>query len=572
MGIISMDDQPISATFFNEGRWLTEFVTPDAMEIKKLANELCKDAPSKSSCVIACHEWVGSQIKYKPFIKAKLWVEGKSSINPDVWLQPSLTRRIGVGNCLGEGTKLLVINPKGEYEIKKIEDLANYNGYSVISYNHQKGEVEFQPIIGWFNNGIKEVVKVKFNNGERIVATPDHIFFQGSTAKEIELEEAITGNARVLNFRQIPPLSRYQPSTHKYSHEHLWIVGHYLAEGHGDSTYGKTVICNDDPLLRQKLCSCLDKLKVPHGQTDYPHSNYIRILHKKRGTRGNGLANLKESLWSLGAISQDKALTSDFLSLGRPQLTDIMDGYCDGDGYLPSRINRRRVFASRHKGTYHYKNSYVLRYYTASELLADQLKIIHLILGRPLWSWYRANSGGAGRNPLPQYTLVEFKKPSYGQVNSFRDLGELKIRSAEDSIKMPVYDIEVAENHDFMLANGVMVHNCANKAFLLASLLRNEFDPGEVHVVLGNLHNGNPGGHAWVQVRLGDRVYIVESTRPDVEALVPATIAERYEAAHFFNDKTAYAIEGRTVMQPFCRCYSTWLKDYLDFAYIKGRK
>lgn len=122
------------------------------------------------------------------------------------------------------------------------------------------------------------------------------------------------------------------------------------------------------------------------------------------------------------------------------------------------------------------------------------------------------------------------------------------------------------------LTKRIKVGNCANKSFLLASLLRNEFDPGEVHVVLGNLYNGNPGGHAWVQLRLGDRVFIMESTRADVEALVPAAIAERYEAVHFFNDQTAYAIEGRTVMEPFTACFSTWLKDYLDMAYIEGRK
>ena len=39
-----------------------------------------------------------------------------------------------------------------------------------------------------------------------------------------------------------------------------------------------------------------------------------------------------------------------------------------------------------------------------------------------------------------------------------------------------------------------------------------------------------------------------------------------------FNDKTAYAIEGKTLMMPMSRCYSTWLKDYLDIAYIEGRK
>lgn len=122
------------------------------------------------------------------------------------------------------------------------------------------------------------------------------------------------------------------------------------------------------------------------------------------------------------------------------------------------------------------------------------------------------------------------------------------------------------------LTRRIKVGNCANTSFLLASLLRNELDPGEVHVVLGNLHNGKPGGHAWVQVKLDEQAYIVESTCPDLPAMVHASVATRYEPVHYFNDKTAYAIEGRTVLEPFSRVYSTWLKDYLDHAYIQGGK
>jgi len=118
----------------------------------------------------------------------------------------------------------------------------------------------------------------------------------------------------------------------------------------------------------------------------------------------------------------------------------------------------------------------------------------------------------------------------------------------------------------------VGVGNCANKAFLLASLLRNELSPNQVHCVLGNLYNGKPGGHAWVQVNLGGQEYIVESTQPDVQSLIPAYSVDRYEAVHLFNDEGAYAIEGRTVMEPFTACFSTWLRDYLDWGYIEGRK
>ena len=113
------------------------------------------------------------------------------------------------------------------------------------------------------------------------------------------------------------------------------------------------------------------------------------------------------------------------------------------------------------------------------------------------------------------------------------------------------------------------VGNCVNKAFLLASLLRREFPFQEVYCVLGNLHNGAISGHAWVEANINGQEYILEATRNDVP-LLPVEKADRYEPVHYANDKEIYAVPGRTVMTPFHACYSNWLKDYLDWAYING--
>ncbi len=116
------------------------------------------------------------------------------------------------------------------------------------------------------------------------------------------------------------------------------------------------------------------------------------------------------------------------------------------------------------------------------------------------------------------------------------------------------------------------VGNCANKAFLLTSLLRWDLPADNVFCVLGNLNNnGDSGGHAWCQVNLGGADYIMESTRPDVPHLIKASIATKYEAVHLFNDKEVFYVEGMTVMEPFTAAYSPWLKDYLDWSYIKGQ-
>jgi len=118
----------------------------------------------------------------------------------------------------------------------------------------------------------------------------------------------------------------------------------------------------------------------------------------------------------------------------------------------------------------------------------------------------------------------------------------------------------------------VGVGNCANMSFLVCSLLRKELPADEVYVVLGNLHNGKPGGHGWVEALLGGTNYIIETTRADVPALVPASAAERYEAVHLFNDQKVLAVEGRTIMEPMTECYSTWLRDYLSWSYIESQR
>jgi len=563
---IPMDDQPISSRFFGEGKWLSEFITPDSFEVSTLYNKITENLNTPKDRITACWDWVASQVRYKKFISGTLHIENKIERQNDLWCDPSLTIRVKVGNCLGAGTKVLTIK-NGEYRIKRIEELADYEGYSVFSYNFESGKIEQKPILGWFSNGIREIISARFNNGETIKATPEHRLFHNGA--EIALQDAIAGDADIHNIWRIPPLSRHPQSRFKYSPEHLWLVGMYLAEGcSGDS---HVVICNDDSQILAKIESSLNTLRVPHSRTSYRHSNYVRILHKPVGTQREGIRGQRMGLDQLGHTAGEKHLTADFLSLSRNQLIEIMQGYCDGDGYLPTRKNVRRKFSSKHKGNYSYKKSFILQYGTASEELADQLKLIHLILCRPLWYYYEPNPHGAGKDPLPRHLMIENKKPSYGRIDDFRDLARLKIKEAVDTIKMPVYDLEIADNHNFMLANGILVHNCANKAFLLTSLLRRELSSDEVFCVLGNLeNNGDIGGHAWCEINLGGRDFIMESTRPDVPPLVPTQIATRYQPVHLFNDKQAYYIEGATVMEPFSAAYSTWLKDYLDWAYIEG--
>jgi transglutaminase-like putative cysteine protease len=113
------------------------------------------------------------------------------------------------------------------------------------------------------------------------------------------------------------------------------------------------------------------------------------------------------------------------------------------------------------------------------------------------------------------------------------------------------------------------VGNCVNKAFLLTSLLRRGFPSSEVYCVLGNLHNGAVSGHAWVEANIDGQDYILEATRNDVP-LLEVSKGTRYEPVHYANDENIFAVPGRTVMTPFHSCYSSWLRDYINWAYVHG--
>jgi hypothetical protein len=163
---------------------------------------------------------------------------------------------------------------------------------------------------------------------------------------------------------------------------------------------------------------------------------------------------------------------------------------------------------------------------------------------------------------------------------------EAKIRACWDwvsSIKYKPFirgrlEIEgkISSQSDLWMSPSMAIHipygNCANKSFLLTSLLRNFISADRVYCALGNLHQPAPGGHAWTVVKMPINTYILEATNHDMTPLVDEKVAEIYEPVMYFNDKKVMAVPGRTLLQPFCAVYADWLRDYLDWKYIDGAR
>lgn len=110
--------------------------------------------------------------------------------------------------------------------------------------------------------------------------------------------------------------------------------------------------------------------------------------------------------------------------------------------------------------------------------------------------------------------------------------------------------------------------NCANKTYLLVSLLRQELPTENIWACLGNLNSDHQDGHAFGYLRLNNKDYILETTNPAVKnkPIPIETVGDLYEDVIYVSDKEVRAIQERNVREPFSACYHCipFLRDYLD--------
>ena len=127
------------------------------------------------------------------------------------------------------------------------------------------------------------------------------------------------------------------------------------------------------------------------------------------------------------------------------------------------------------------------------------------------------------------------------------------------------------KQHDtwFFPAEAMLVEksNCANRSFILASLLKNYLTtPGEVYCVVGNLSLDGIGAHAWVQVNRGSRSYIMETTLPNLHfALIPTHLADAYMPKVYFDEKSVYTVDNTvSVAKVLESCFGLCAIDFLE--------
>jgi len=447
------------------GAWhdLREFITPDDPAVLEVYSQVGQDAWQ-------LFDFVCREISYRHDRRGEFWQLPRET----------LARRRG--DCFTEDTKVLVVNPQGRYESKPIVELEHFDGFQAVSYDlfHQK--IVTRPITNFMARGYRCVYRISLRNGTSFKSTLDHRFF--SPNRSAVRPRSFRRNQSLLCARKIPPLDW---NSHITDNE-LWLSGIYLAEGYPKQR-GSTTLCiaNDSLTIQRKVTECLEQLGMPYSPPSRKHHAYITIL-KPVGDSKAGF--VKKRLLQMGTCSLDKDMPDEFLSLSRKQLNILLEGYVTGDGYYPrpSKIGRPRNFATRTRSN---RPKPRLEHTTSSTKLAEQIRLAHLILGRPVYTYFQENHGGSGHNPI--WRLYENTNSWFNKA-TLRDLSKVSVRSIEPCGEEPVYDITVDGTHNFLLADSaVLAHNCEDTSLLLCSMLRNFSD---AKVTLGNYQGY---GHAWCQ-------------------------------------------------------------------------
>lgn len=440
-----------------------------------------------------------------PFFKAM--EQADPSFNRSSYTPPAKF----VGDCVPFSQKIVVRERASHsYSIKEIGDLErSYKYYHVVSYNEKTQKTEFKPIERFIDKGELPVYKVSLSNGTSFRATENHLVYvfrhhRLAYSSRDELETMTLGDlikvragSRSSQYTipiavQIPEAdlkSRYTP---KLSQEQLWVEGLYVAEGWAEAS-GKGIHRGTKASHRAKIgmnnTAVIDELKKNLTAIGRPFGE-----HKRKDGLITVRINASEFAHRLGIRfgknSAEKRFPRWYPSLSKEQLTTLLHSYALGDGFIPTRGQ--------------WKDWVHVVYNTKSGVLAKQIQFMHMVLGRPVSLYHQP----AWKNKSSMYRVYEYKGSAKQKLP---DLGSVKIKSIEHDGVERCCDITVADNHNFVLEGGALVHNCDEAAVIFCTLCAC-MDIGPVQFRFG----GNDGTlhHVWGRVQADGKWYDSDLTEP----------------------------------------------------------
>lgn len=444
---------------------------------------------------------------------------------------------IFVGDCIPYSQNVIVHCPSDRrYRVLPAGDLKkSWRHYQVVSYNETQGEegMEFRHITRFLDKGVLPVYRVKLSNGTAFRCTGEHKVYafqrrqryRGGSYFVLEtktVKELIEARAGSKPDRWTYPVAVRIPEGRvrgkhipKLANEQLWTEGLYVAEGWSE-TSAKGLL-GGSSLGRPRARRATFRAKIGMNNTHAINTlkNNLDVLGQPYGehVRKDGLVTIRMNAspfttrlgFSFGRGSSKKRFPAWYTSLPKDKLSILLGAYALGDGYVPTRGQ--------------WKESAHLIYNTQSETLARQVAFMHLVLGRPV-SFYEQPPW---KEKKKIYRLYEYKK---GAREKRPDLGSTRIVSIERDGEERCCDITVAENHNFLLEGGILVHNCDEAASIVCAMAA-AIDITPVSFRFGG--TGDTLHHVWARVYADGEWYDSDVTEPGFQ-LGDAAPFDHYES------------------------------------------
>lgn len=379
---------------------------------------------------------------------------------PDrVYVVVGTYRGLGHAWCFPGDTKIICLE-SGRYKPIEIGNLQKFSGIEALSYNFRTKSFESKSIIGFACQGVKPVVKVSLIGAAPIRCTPNHPFpvkwGNRYAVRQIDKISQDSHSRKILIAKEIPSLNALE-----IRNEQLALEGIFAAEGSKTTTYQKTNyqkvrITNTDTSIIATITQNLRALRVSYSlywQTD------------SRGSRkpcchvAIGKSLLKDTFSRMGGNHNNKHFLEDRLSCSKPQARIIIDNFAKGDGY---NLMQKDCLHS------------VPAYTTTSKDLAWQLAFLHRLLGERMYI-----------QETSKCLKLIGRMDTYRKYLLLPSLMGREVKNMCEDGQDEIYDIEVADNHNFVLADSfALTHNCELDGEILETTYTNAHtvpDPQNYH-------------------------------------------------------------------------------------------
>ena len=360
-------------------------------------------------------------------------------------------------NCLSGNNNIIIKDEEGNISYVTIKEFVEEmflsdKIYYVPSLNVKTNSMEWKRIENaYLSSPSEETYLVTFGKGYTIECTSDHKFIKShnnKAQKQYDIKVSEFDNYKDLRLCNITDL-KVNNDLNDYNESALF--GFFLGDGY-ISNKGNLKFSFSKKDKAEYLYHLLEQLNInftyTEKESDYYDTGYLYSFY------------IKDKIYpQLSKSELIKKYTSKY------NLTGILEGLINSDGHIRLDINNvlRLNFTNTNKSIFDLYQLCLI-----SNGIRGSINITEF--GNPNHK-YAYNSSSFGEKLLSLLSSINICNrfvPIIEKVNpnmkKYDEIGELKVRSIEYTGTKPVYNLTVADNHNFLAGiNGfVLTQNCMN--------------------------------------------------------------------------------------------------------------